>query len=308
MKVILTGGTGLIGQALTLNLAKDGHEVLVVSRKPRQHAPLPKTVQFEAWNGRTAEGWGVDHADAVVNLAGSSIAGEGFFPAKWTDERKREIKDSRVNAGAAVLDAFKATRARPKVLIQASATGYYGVHGDEEITEDSPAGSDFLADVCKAWEASTKAVEDLGVRRAIIRTGIVLSSQGGALPRMALPYKLFAGGPLGSGKQYLPWIHVADLVGAIRFLIDTPTASGAYNLCAPNPVTNAEFGRALGHVLGRPSLIPVPGFAFKAMFGEVSTVVLDGQRVIPKRLLALGYPFQFSDAEAALRDVYTAKV
>lgn len=307
MRVVITGGTGLIGQALTQSLATDGHQVVVVSRNPRQSGPLPATVSFQAWDGRSDEGWGkaVDGADAVVNLAGASIAGEGFLPARWTVERKHNILTSRVNAGQAVVEAVKAAAKKPGVVIQSSAVGYYGTHPNtKEITEDSPAGNDYLADVCKQWEASTAAVEGLGVRRAIIRTGVVLSLDGGALPRQALPYQLFAGGPLGSGKQPYPWIHLVDEVRAIRFLIENPSTSGAYNLSSPNPLTNGEFGKIIGKVMGRPSFMPLPGFAFKAAFGEVTVVVLEGQRAVPKRLLDAGFTFMFPDAEGALRNLY----
>ncbi|MDX1993954.1 MAG: TIGR01777 family oxidoreductase [bacterium] len=307
MRVVITGGTGLIGKALTKSLATDGHHVVVVSRNPRQTEPLPATVSFQAWDGRTAEGWGkaVDGADAVVNLAGESIAGEGFLPARWTVERKHNILNSRVNAGKAVSDAVTAANSKPGVLIQASAVGYYGSQPNSKvITEASPAGNDFLADVCKQWEASTTYVESVGVRRAIIRTGVVLSLDGGALPRQAFPFKLFAGGPLGSGKQPYPWIHLADEVRAIRFLIEHPQATGPFNLTSPNPVTNAEFSHAIGRVMGRPSFVPAPGFAFKAAFGDVSMVVLEGQRAIPQRLQELGFTFLFPDAEGALRDLY----
>lgn len=306
MRVVITGGTGLIGAALTKSLANDGHEVIVLSRNPRQSEPLPATVTFAKWDGRSAEGWGkwVDGADAVVNLAGASIAGDGFLPSRWSVERKHNILHSRLNAGKAVLEAISSASKKPAVLIQSSAVGYYGSRGSEEITEDAPAGKDFLADVCVQWEASTAAVEAMGVRRPIIRTGVVLSTEGGALPRQAFPFKMGAGGPLGSGKQQFPWIHLIDEIRAIRFLIDHAQASGAYNLTAPNPVTNAEFSRVLGKVLSRPAFVPVPGFAFKIAFGEVVVILLEGQRAVPKRLLEAGFEFLFPDPEGALRNLY----
>ncbi len=307
MRIIVTGGTGLIGHQLVMDLANDGHEVVVLSRNPHQAGPMPATVSFAQWDAQTADGWGhlADGADAIVNLAGASIAGDGFLPAKWTRERKKLIVDSRVNAGKAVVEAVKQAQTPPKVLIQSSAVGYYGTHDySVTITEDSPAGRDFLANVCKQWEDSTAEVESLGVRRVIIRTGVVLSDEGGALPRMALPFKLFAGGPLGSGKQPLPWIHMHDEVKAIRHLIMDRDASGPYNLTAPNPVTNREFGNKLGKVLGRPSFIPTPGFVFKLAFGEVATVVLDGQKAVPQRLEESGFEFTYAQPEAALREIY----
>lgn len=300
MRVIITGGTGLIGRPLAASLARDGHEVIVLSRNPAATTGIPKGVQVVAWDGRSAQGWGqlADGAGGIVNLAGASLA-EG----RWTADRKAEIVDSRVNAGQAVVEAITAARDKPAVLIQSSAVGYYGPRGTEIIAEDAPPGKDFAAEVCVRWEDSTKAVEALGVRRAIIRTGIVLSAEGGALPRMLLPYKFFAGGKIGSGTQGFPWIHIDDEVGAIRFLIDNPQANGPFNLTAPNPPTNAEFTQAVGKAMGRPAAIPAPSFAMKMAFGEMSTVLLEGQRAAPKKLLALGYKFRFTDPVAALRDV-----
>jgi uncharacterized protein (TIGR01777 family) len=308
MRVIVSGGTGLIGEPLIRSLGGDGHEVIVLSRKPRQSGPLPKSVRFEKWDAAEVGAWGalVDGADVIINLAGESIAGDtGFLPTKWTPERKRIILSSRVNAGKALTEAVRAAVVKPKVFIQSSAVGYYGPQGAQEITENSPAGNDFLADVCKQWEASSADVESMGVRRAIIRTGIVLTTRGGAFPKLVFPFKMFAGGPLGSGKQQTPWIHIDDEIGAIRFLIDHSEARGAFNLSAPNPVTNAEMARAIGNVMGRPAFAPAPGFALRAAFGEVATVVLDGQRAVPKRLLELGYKFKFPALEPAIRDLLT---
>lgn len=305
MRVIVTGGTGFIGGHLVNNLANDGHEVIVLSRNPHQSGPIKGNVQFVKWDGRTADGWGqyADGADAIVNLAGESIAGEGFLPAKWTDERKRAIRESRNNAGAAVVAAVNAATNKPKAVIQSSAVGYYGTSNTAVMTEDSPAGNDFLAGVCKEWEASTAAVEAMGVRRAIARTGIVLSFESGALPRMAMPFKLFAGGPLGSGKQPVPWIHIEDEVRALRFLVDRADATGPFNLTAPAVPTNAEFSKSLGRVMGRPSFMPAPGFAFNLAFGEVAEIVLEGQKAIPKRLQEMGFTFNYPDLEVALADL-----
>lgn len=306
MRIIITGGTGLIGRALMHSLAQDGYEVIILSRSPRQSGPVPQTVRFVQWDGKTADGWGelADGAEAIVNLAGANIAGEGFLPTRWTPARKKLIIDSRVFAGKAVTEAAQRAQNKPKVIVQASAVGYYGARGDEDLSESAPPGKDFTGESCQLWEASTQEVEAMGVRRVVIRTGVVLSGDGGALPRMALPFKLFAGGPLGSGKQQFSWIHIADEVKAIRFLIENSSASGPYNLTAPNPLTNRDFARILGRVLGRPSLLPTPGFAFKIMFGEVSTVLLDGQRVVPARLLEAGFRFDYPEAENALRAVY----
>ncbi|HLV36473.1 MAG TPA: TIGR01777 family oxidoreductase [Spirillospora sp.] len=307
MRAIITGGTGMIGSRLANSLAADGHDVIVLSRSPALAKGLSPRVQVEGWDAKTPKGWGhlVNGADVIVNLAAANLAGDSFFPKRWTAERKKQIIDSRLNTGSAVVAAIEAAETRPGVVVQASAMGYYGTHPNTvEITEDSPAGNDWPAEVCKQWEASTEAVEKMGVRRVIIRTGLVLSFEEGALARMALPFRLFVGGPFGSGQQPYSWIHPADAIGAIRFLIKDAAASGPFNLTAPNPLTNAEFARALGRVMNRPSLIPVPGFAFRMMFGEVATIVVDGQRVLPKRLLELGYNFQFTEIETALRDLY----
>lgn len=306
MRVIITGGTGLIGTALAKSLVQDGHEVIVLTRSPKQDTDLPSSVRLEHWDTQTAAGWGqlADGAGAIVNFAGANLAGEGFLPTRWTPERKKLILESRINAGKAVVEAVKAAKNKPSVVIQASAVGYYGPQGDQDIAEDAPPGDDFPARVCVDWEASTAEVEDLGVRRVIARTGIVCSFKGGALPRMALPFKFFAGGPLGSGKQQYPWIHIDDEVSAIRWLIENPDASGPFNLSAPNPLPNAEFARALGKAMGRPSLIPTPGFVFQLAFGEVASIVLTGQRAIPKRLLEHGFQFRYPNAEEALRDLY----
>ncbi len=305
MRVIITGGTGLIGRALANNLAHDHHEVIVLSRNTNKTSGLDGGVKVVKWDGRTAEGWGslADGAGAIVNLAGESIAGEGFPPSRWTKERKKRIIDSRINAGKAVLEAISAATKKPDVLIQASAVGYYGTHGDEPITEEHAPGSDFLATTCVQWEAVTAPVEKMGVRRAIIRTGILLSTKGGVLPQLSLPFKLFAGGPIGSGKQQMPWIHIDDEIGAIRFLIDNADASGAYNLSAPEVVNNETLAKILGRVMKRPSFLTAPGFAFKLAFGELAILLLEGQRAIPKRLEEAGYPFKFTQPEPALKDL-----
>jgi uncharacterized protein len=300
MRVVITGGTGLIGRALAADLAASGREVIVLSRAPERATDLPAGVRAVRWDGRTAQGWGelVGGAEAVVNLAGENLAA-----GRWTPERRARIRESRLHAGAAVVEAVRAADEKPRVLIQASAVGYYGPHGDEELTETAPPGNDFLARLCLEWEASTAAVEGFGVRRASIRTGIVLSAHGGALPRLLLPFRFFAGGRLGNGRQWYPWIHLADEVAAIRFLIETEAASGPINLTAPHPVTNAALSATIGRVLGRPALLPAPGFALRLALGAMATVVLDGQRVVPARLLTLGFRFRFSDLEAALRDL-----
>lgn len=301
MKVIITGGTGLIGRALTAELLRDGYEVIVLSRRPEAYAgKVPAGARLEKWDGRTAAGWGhlVEDADAIVNLAGENIAA-----GRWTAARKQRIRESRINAGRAVTEAISAAGRKPRVLVQASAVGYYGPRKDEEVDEDAPPGDDFLGRVAVEWEASTAAVEEQGVRRVVIRTGIVLTPEGGALARMVLPFRLGLGGPFGSGRQWFPWIHIADEVGAIRFLMENEATRGPYNLTAPNPVRQAEFARALGRALRRPAFLPVPAFALRLLFGEMADALLTGQRAIPRRLLEAGYTFRFPELTAALRDL-----
>lgn len=299
MNVLITGGTGLIGTALSESLVRDGHHVWVLTRSPRT-ARVPAGVQAAGWDGKTSQGWGglVETMDAIVNLAGENI---GALP--WTNARKESIRCSRVESGKAVVQAVSEAARRPRVLVQSSAVGYYGVHGDEALTEKSPHGEDYLSSIGVDWEASTQPVEALGVRRAVARTGVVLSMKEGALPRFLYPFRLYAGGPMGSGHQWISWIHVEDEVNALRFLIDREDVIGPVNLTAPEPVTNAEFGRALADVLHRPYWLPAPAFALKALLGEMSTVVLDGQYVLPEKLLAMGFPFKYDRLRPALENL-----
>ncbi|MBN2470370.1 MAG: TIGR01777 family oxidoreductase [Anaerolineae bacterium] len=306
MRVVITGGSGLIGRGLVRSLSADGHESIILSRSPGNVLNLPAGAEAVYWDGETTEGWGryVDGADAVVNLAGESIAGSGLLDVRWTSARRRRILESRITAGRVITAAIKEAKTRPGVLLQASAVGYYPTHTDDrDVAETDPAGRGFLADVVKDWEASTKATEKLGVRRVLLRTGVVLSPRGGALPRQMLPFKFFAGGPLGSGEQWFPWIHLQDHVAAMRFLMAHEDASGVFNLSAPNPVRNAEFSKALGKAMGRPSAIPVPAFVFELMFGEAATVLLEGQKAVPKRLQELGFTFEFPEVGPALEDL-----
>ena len=300
MRTIITGGSGLIGRAVAADLAASGREVIVLSRSPSRVTGLPARVRAEGWDGHTGRQWAglADGAEAIINLAGENLAAR-----RWTPQRRQQIRDSRVMAGQAVMEALQASKQRPRVLIQASAVGYYGPHGNDTVTEVTPAGSDYLAKVCLAWEASTAGADALGVRRAIIRTGLVLSASGGALPKLVLPFRFFAGGRMGSGRQWYPWIHLADEVAAIRFLLETEAAAGAFNLTAPNPLTNAELSATIGQVLKRPALLPVPSVALRLALGDMATVVLDGQRALPAHLLELGYRFRFPESTAALRDL-----
>jgi uncharacterized protein (TIGR01777 family) len=282
------------------SLIKDGHDVFVLTRDRGRITDLHGSAHLAEWDGRTAKGWGelVDGADAIVNLAGENLSG-----GRWTAARKQRLRSSRVLAGAAVVEAVQKAAQKPKVVIQSSGVNYYGVRGSEPVPESEPPGDDFLARVCIDWEASTAPVEALSVRRAIIRSGVVLSPKGGVMPLFRLPFRLFVGGPLGSGRQILSWIHMADEVGAIRFLIDNQDASGAYNLVAPSLVSMKEFTRTLGKAMGRPSWFPVPSFALRLVLGEMAIIVLEGQRAVPKRLQEGGYKFRFPEAGAAFRDL-----
>lgn len=310
MRVIITGGTGLIGKKLAEAIVKDGHEVVILTRNPEKANGLPAGTRAVKWDGQTGDGWvnEADGAGAIINLAGESIVGSGFIPSRWTSARKNKILESRVNAGKAVTDAISRAPSKPNVVVQSSAVGYYGAQADMTVplTEESPAGDDFLAQVCVAWEASSQPVEALGVRRVIIRTGLPLTFNGGVLPKLALPFQFFAGGRMGSGKQPMPWLHIDDQVKAIRFLIETPTTTGAYNLSAPNPVSNAEFAQTLAKVIGRPALIPTPAAALKLALGAelAEALLLTGQNTLPQRLQEAGFEFDHPQLEEALRSLY----
>lgn len=301
MRILITGGTGLIGKAFIGEALKYKHELIVLTRTPERNSSSEK-VKFVGWDGKTDQGWRhiLDETDAVVNLAGANI-GEKL----WTSARKAVIRDSRVEAGEAIVQAFRSRTRRPKVLIQSSAVGYYGDTGEKNVDEFTPAAKDFLGRLCVDWENSTREVEEFGVRRSIIRTGLVLSRNGGALGKLLLPYKAFAGGPLGDGKQWWPWIHLQDQVQAMLFLIENDKAQGVFNLTAPQPARMAELGKVLAKVLKRPYWLPVPEFALKIVLGEMSKIVLEGQRAYPKRLIELGYSFSFTDLQPALESLFT---
>lgn len=308
MHILITGGSGLIGQTLSEALAGKGYRVTVLSRSPEKYGAMMPEVDLVAWDGRTSEGWGhlMETTDAVVNLAGTTIGGNGVvevFTQHWTDDYKQKILQSRVDVGGALVQAIQQAENKPEVLIQSSAVGYYGARGSELLTEDAPAGDKFDARVAEQWEDTTQAVEAMGVRRAIIRTGLVMTPEGGILPMMLLPFKMFVGGPVGSGKQGVSWIHMDDEIAAIMFLLQNQSAEGPYNLTAPNPVNYNQFSKVAGKVMNRPSFIPVPGFALKLILGEKSTLILDGQRAVPHRLLEAGFKFEFTDLETAMRDL-----
>jgi uncharacterized protein len=299
MRVVILGGSGLIGAALAKSIAANGNEAVIVSRRPERTAVQPG-ISSAKWDGETPDGWQplLEGALAVVNLAGENIGAK-----LWSAERKEQLISSRVRSGKALMNALELTKNRPEVLVQASAVGYYGTSLTQTFVDDSPIGADFLAGICREWEAATQDADQLGMRRLVIRTGVVLDARHGALPRMVIPFCWFVGGPLGSGRQWLPWIHLQDEVEAIRYLIENQQANGAYILSSPNPMTNAEFGRALGAVLRRPYWAPVPGFAMKAVLGEMSTLVLDGQKALPEKLTRAGYAFRYPTLKPALEQI-----
>jgi uncharacterized protein (TIGR01777 family) len=300
MRVIVTGGSGLIGRALTSALDARGDDVRVTSRDPEAARGLPAGVEVARWRGESAQELAslLDGADAVVHLAGAGIA-----DGRWTAARKRVLLESRTRSTGALADAFRRASDPPRILLQGSAVGYYGSRGDEELNESSESGVGFLADVCVEWETAGRAVEELGIRRAVLRTGVVLANEGGALPKMALPFKFFAGGPVGDGRQWVPWIHMADEVGAILHLLDSSEAAGVFNLAAPEPATNRGMAKAIGRALRRPSFMPAPALAIKLALGEMAELLLGSQRVKPDALLAAGYSFRFPSADAALEDL-----
>lgn len=301
MRVIITGGTGMIGSALAERLLSHGDEVILLSRKPQARKEgIPAGARIESWDGQSAAGWGklVNSETAIVNLAGENLSA-----GLWTESRKKRIIDSRVNAGLAVSQAVEQAEHKPAVVIQSSAVGYYGVENTVQLNEKHGPGKDFLSQVCLSWEASTSTVEKHGVRRAIIRTGVVLSKDEGALSKMLLPFHFFVGGPIGSGKQGFSWIHLQDEIAAIEFLIRDSQAKGVFNLAAPKPVSNRQFTQLIGKVMKRPAIFPLPGFILKLILGEMSTVLLDGQFVLPEKLLEQDFKFTFEDAESALRDI-----
>ncbi|MCU0522261.1 MAG: TIGR01777 family oxidoreductase [Anaerolineae bacterium] len=300
MRVLITAGTGLIGRALARELAEVGHTVTVSSRNPKGARPFATPVTMIPWDTQSAESLipAVENTDAIVHLVG-----EGIGSGLWTASRKRRILQSRVVSGQMLTEAVARAGRKPHIIVQASAVGYYGPHGDERLDETSPAGDDWMARTAAQWEASTAGIEAMALRRVVVRTGLALSAQAGVLPKMMLPFRLFVGGPLGNGRQGFSWIHIADLASAYRFLIEHPEARGAYNATAPNPVVNSALGRALGAVMRRPYWIPAPAFAMRLVLGELSQLLLQGQHVLPQRLTELGFVFRYPDLHAALVDL-----
>jgi uncharacterized protein (TIGR01777 family) len=301
MRIVIAGGTGFLGQPLADALVAERHDVVVLTRGSAAARAGVRNVPWSPDGRSGAFAPEIDGADAVVNLAGESIAG-----ARWTDEHKRKILDSRLQATSSLVEAITRANNPPAVLVSGSAVGYYGPLGDEVVAEDAPPGSDFLAGVCVKWEAEAQRAASARTRVVCIRTGLVLEKDGGALPQMLLPFKLFAGGPVGSGRQYWPWIHREDWIGLMRWAIAKDTVSGPLNATAPAPVTNREFATALGRALHRPARMPAPAFALRLLVGEMAdALLLSGQRAIPAKALHQWYTFRYETLDNALAAIFS---
>jgi uncharacterized protein (TIGR01777 family) len=298
MNVTVTGATGLIGGAIVRALQARGDAVTVLSRDPERARAALGDVDAHAWSplDGPAPAAALSGRDAVVHLAGESVA------QRWNDEARRAIHDSREIGTRNLVAGIGAADPRPRALVSASGVDYYGPRGDEPVTEDAPPGDDFLARVCVAWEREASRAAEHGLRVAILRTAVVLDREGGALSKMLPFFRLGIGGPVAGGRQYMPWIHAEDIVGLYLAALDDPAWQGASNACAPEPVTNREFSRALGRALHRPAFAPVPGLAVRALYGDMAEIVTTGQRAVPMRALERGYAFRHTDLEQALRD------
>ena len=295
MNVLIAGGSGFIGTALSKSLEQDGHKVFILTRSQ------PKRPNQIHWNGKTTSGWGsrINEMDAVVNLTGYGLE---HWP--WTKRQKQKFIDSRVIPGLALASAIKESSHRPRVFLQTSGINHYGLRNDSIADESTPPADDFLARLTVEWEGATKSVEELGVRRVTTRNAVVLARRGGLFPLMALPVRLFFGGRFGDGKQATPWIHIADQVGAIRFLLENENARGAFNLIAPTPTSNADFMRIVAQELKRPYWFHLPAFLLRIPLGEMSVLLTEGSYSHPKRLLELGYKFLFPTLENAVKDIF----
>jgi uncharacterized protein (TIGR01777 family) len=307
MKVVIAGGSGFLGQALAAALAADAHDLVILTRHAgggqAATTPRPGRARPVAWapTGETGP-WArdVDGAGALVNLAGESIAGK-----RWSAAQKTRILDSRVRATRSLVAAIRGASAPPPVFVSGSAVGYYGPLGDEPVTEDAPAGADFLAGVCVQWEQEAARAASDRTRLVCMRTGLVLGKDGGALPQMLPPFRLGAGGPIGSGRQYWPWIHVDDWVGLVRWAVTAAAVSGPLNATSPNPVTNTAFARALGRAMRRPAFMPAPAFALRLLLGEMAdALLLSGQRALPAKAQRLGFTFRFANVDDALAAIF----
>ena len=293
MTVVLAGGSGFLGSKLRAQLERDGHRVLNLTRSPSPDRPGDIAWQPDGSAGQLAAH--LEGAEAVVNLAGENIAG-----TFWSEARKAQLRNSRLLATRTIVRAISACERPPKALVTGSAVGYYGAHGDETVTERTPPGSGFLARLCVDWEQEARAVDSAQTRLMIVRTGVVLGADGGALKKMVLPFKLGLGATLGSGDQYMPWIHVDDWVSMIGWLINADRAMGAFNASAPTPVTNRDFTRTLGRVLRRPAVFHAPAFVLKIGLGELADMLLTGQRVLPSAAEEMGFRFAYRELEPAL--------
>lgn len=295
MRILITGASGLIGRALQKSFSGKGYEMMLASR----NEPKNETqIQWDADTGfRDEDLPRLEGLEAVIHLAGESIAGG----LRWSEEKKNAIRDSRVFGTRSMIETFDKLSDKPKTFISGSAIGFYGDRADDEMTESSPAGKTFLAEVCKEWEAESRRAEDLGIRTVLLRTGIVLSKDGGALATMLTPFKLGVGGAIGDGKQWMSWISLDDVVGVVNYVLENQNIRGAVNNVSPNPVTNEEFTKTLGSVLYRPTFLPLPEFAVHMVFGEMGdALLLDSTRVIPKRMKDAGYEFKYPELKAAL--------
>jgi uncharacterized protein (TIGR01777 family) len=298
MRVTVTGATGLIGTRLVAALARRGDEVTVLSRDPtRAGSRLGSGIQTQAWDplGEPAPPSALAGRDGVVHLAGEPVA------QRWSADAKERIRTSRETGTANLVAGLRSADPRPRVLVSASAVGYYGPRGDEQVPESDPPGSDFLADVCVAWERAAQAAGELAMRVALVRTGVVLDPAGGALAKMLPPFRAGVGGPVAGGRQWMPWIHADDLVSLYLAALAGEEWSGPLNGSAPQPATNRDFSKALGRALHRPALAPVPRLALRALYGEMEQIVTTGQRAVPRRPLALGYAFAHPELDEALR-------
>ena len=295
MKLVITGGTGFIGSALCARLLELGHFLILFTRAPAP-AAASADKKWLTWNPGSSGSWeqAIEGVDGVINLAGEPIA------RRWTEKQKEKIASSRIDTTRALVTVIGKAKEKPKFLINGSAVGYYGPRGNETLTEETGPGSDFLSRFCSAWENEAKRAEDYGARVITLRTGIVLGKGGGALAKMLLPFKLFVGGPLGSGEQWMSWIQLEDVIDLILFLLEHPDARGAINVTAPNSVTMNEFCKSLGDVLNRPSWAPVPTFALRLLLGEMADMLLTGQRVLPAQAQKLGYIFKYPTLREAL--------
>ena len=300
MKVLITGATGLIGRQLCASLGGDGHRVVALSRSPGKTSGLAagEVLKWEPISGPPPS-QALSAIDAVVHLAGEPIADR-----RWSDEQKKRIRDSRVLSTRNLVEGLRSADSKPAVLVSGSAIGFYGDRGDELLEETAAMGRGFMAEVCRDWENEAAGASGLGIRVVQVRTGVVLSTEGGALKKMLPPFKLGVGGPLGSGRQWFPWIHISDIVGIFRHAIDSSSMKGPVNGVAPEPVTNAEFTKQLGRALRRPAFLPVPEFALRALMGEMADVLFGSQRVVPKAALEAGYEFQYPSLATALADLF----